>query len=359
MTRKKAVSLLITVLILGAAFVPLPDVYADTADGSQSSFEYKNYADQDAYKSALDIRMHRVYSSIGGAIDDAATIPIPGLVSTHTKTGGQENESSQFVPQGICQAEKYILITAYHSKKKQNSVIYVVDTENNSLVSTLTLPNKYHLGGIAFDGNNIWITGATSDKYKGDPFVQYIRFEDFAGMIEEADREVRQNEISDPMFIKNKPSFLECDNGILWVGTYIGRESSKKGFMNGYKITEKEDGPELNTFMYSVISGIDSSVQGVDIKDGNLYVSSSYGGSIGAVKSSFITRYNFTDGKNGDRDINISKKEVKRVEVPKMNEEILVTDSGIIINFEAAADCWKSVVIATDRLLAVGNSLWR
>jgi len=346
-------------LILAAAFVPLQDVYADTADGSQSSFEYKNFGDQEAYKSALSSKMHRVYSVISGAIDDAATIPIPGLVSTSTRSGGEENESSSFVPQGICQAEKYILITAYHSKKKQNSVVYVVDAEGRSLVSTLTLPNKYHLGGIAFDGKNIWLTGDTSDKYTGEPFVQYISYEDFARMIEEPVYEVGTDEISGPVYIKNKPSFLECDNGILWVGTYIGRESTNKGFMNGYKITEKEDGPELNTFMYSVISGIDSSVQGVDIKDGNLYVSSSYGGSIGSVRSSFVTRYNFTDGKNGDRDINISKKEVKRVEVPKMNEEILVTDSGIIINFEAAADCWKSVVIATDRLLAVGNSLWR
>ena len=42
-----------------------------------------------------------------------------------------------------------------------------------------------------------------------------------------------------------------------------------------------------------------------------------------------------------------------------MNEEILVTDSRIIMNFESAAECWKSVVIATDRLLAVGDSLWR
>ena len=42
-----------------------------------------------------------------------------------------------------------------------------------------------------------------------------------------------------------------------------------------------------------------------------------------------------------------------------MNEEILVTDSGIIMNFEAAAECWKTVVIATDRLLAVRDSIWR
>lgn len=346
-------------LILGAALLPLPHAYAETAAGSQSSFEYKNYADQDEYKSALDSTMHRVYSNIGGAIDDKATIPIPGLVSTYTKSGGDENTSSSFVPQGICQAGKYILITAYHSKKKQNSVIYVVDTVAKKLVSTLTLPNRYHLGGIAFDGKNIWLTGDTSDKYEGEPFVQYIRYESFSDMISEADHEVIRSEISDPVYIKNKPSFLECDNGILWVGTYAGKGSSKKGFMNGYTIRESEKGPELNTFMYSVITGIDSSAQGVDIRGGDLYVSSSYAGAIGAVSSSFVTKYNFSDAKKGDRDINISNKELKRVEVPKMNEEILVTDSGVIMNFEAAADCWKSVVIATDRLLAVSLSPWR
>ena len=359
MTSRKRLSLLIMVLILGAAFVPLSDTYAETEDESQSSFEYKNFKDQDEYKSALDLKMHRVYSDISGAIDDSSTFPIPGLVSTYTKRGGKGDTSTSFVPQGICQADKYILITAYHSKKKQNSVIYVVNTEKKSLLSTLTVPNTYHLGGIAFDGNNIWLTGDTSDKYEGEPFVQYIRYEDFAHMIASPAYEVSKNEISAPVYIKNKPSFLECDNGILWVGTYIGRESTKKGFMNGYKINETDNGPVLNTFMYSVISGIDSSAQGVDIKDGNLYVSSSYGGAIGAISSSFVTRYNFADGKNGDRDINISKKELKRVEVPKMNEELLVTDTGIIMNFEAAADCWKTVVIATDRLLAVRDSLWR
>ena len=345
--------------VLGAVLFPFTPAYAETADGAQSSFEYKNYEDQSKYKQDLSRKMYRVYSAIGGAIDDAATIPIPGLVSTYTMTDGRGYSSPSFVPQGICQADKYMLITAYHSKKKQRSVIYAVDTETGSLVSTLTVPNTYHLGGIAFDGSNIWLTGDTSDKYEGEPFVQYIRYEDFIRMTDEPAYEVGADEISAPVYIKNKPSFLECDNGILWVGTYMGRESSKKGFMNGYRITQKEDRPVLNTFMYSVVSGIDSSAQGVDIKGSDLYVSSSYAGAIGAVSSSFITRYSFADAKNGDRDVNISKKEQKRIEVPKMNEEILVTDDGIIVNFEAAADCWKTVVIATDRLLAVSGSLWR
>lgn len=345
--------------IFCAVLVPFEDAYAEAAGEKQSSFEYKQYKDQAQYKNALDQRMHRVCSAIGDAIDDAGTIPIPGLISTYTKTEGKVSESSNFVPQGVCLADRYILVTAYHAKKQQRSVIYAVDKENKSLVSTLTVPNKYHLGGIAFDGSNIWLTGDTSDKYEGEPFVQYIRYEDFSRMINEPVYEIGKDEISAPVYIKNKPSFLECDNGILWVGTYIGRESSKKGIINGYKINKKENGPELNTFMYSVITGIDSSAQGIDIKNNYLYVSSSYAGAIGSVRSSFVTKYNIKEIKNGNGDINVSGKELKRVEVPKMNEEIIVANGRILINFEAAADCWISTVIATDRLLSVNDSIWR
>ena len=339
--------------------MPVEDAYAEAAGEKQSSFEYKQYKDQNQYKNALEQRMHRVWSAIGDAIDDAGTIPIPGLINTYTKTEGKISESSNFVPQGVCLADRYILVTAYHAKKQQRSVIYAVDKENKSLVSTLTVPNKYHLGGIAFDGSNIWLTGDTSDKYEGEPFVQYIRYEDFSRMINEPVYEIGKDEISAPVYIKNKPSFLECDNGILWVGTYIGRESSKKGIINGYKINKKENGPELNTFMYSVITGIDSSAQGIDIKNNYLYVSSSYAGGIGSVRSSFVTKYNIKEIKNGNGDINVSGKELKRVEVPKMNEEIIVANGRILINFEAAADCWISTVIATDRLLSVNDSIWR
>ena len=63
--------------------------------------------------------------------------------------------------------------------------------------------------------------------------------------------------------------------------------------------------------------------------------------------------------KKGNTDINVSGKELKRIEVPKMNEELIVTDGTVIINFEAAADCWLTTVISTDRLLAVNDSIWR
>ena len=111
--------------------------------------------------------------------------------------------------------------------------------------------------------------------------------------------------------------------------------------------------------MYSIIAGIDSSAQGADIDGDHLYVSSSYGGANEAVKSSFITTYNIAPAVNGDTDLNVTERELKRVEVPKMNEEIIVTGSEVLMNFEAAADCWKKVVLPTDRILAVKATVWR
>ena len=263
------------------------------------------------------------------------------------------------MPQGICSTGRYWLFTAYDSNKECNSVIYVVDRESNKLISTLTLPNKFHVGGIAFDGNNIWLPGETSDKYKGNPFVQYIQYDDFRNMIKDSIHEVKKSEISEYIYIKNKPSFLEYDNGKLWVGTYIGKKGTKEGYINGYSVIEKDDGRiSLNTTLYSVISGIDSSAQGAAIVGKYMYVSSSYKGSVAGVKSSFVTKYEISPLKNGMNVLYVADREIKRIEVPKMNEELFVEDGEIHINFESAANAYIMPVIETDRILALKKSLW-
>ena len=49
---------------------------------------------------------------------------------------------------------------------------------------------------------------------------------------------------------------------------------------------------------------------------------------------------------------------MKRVEVPKMNEEIIVDGSTVYINFESGASHWKYALINTDRVIALDLSLW-
>lgn len=346
----------LTAAVALLAFLPVCAVYAD--EGPQSSFTYKKYTEPEAYSKVLKRTMYDVYKDFSGKIDDVKTIPIPGLVETCVEVDGNVKTSNNYIPQGLCMANDYMLITAYDARKKLNTVIYAVDTKEEKLVSTLTLPNKYHAGGIAFDGENIWMTGDTSDKYKGKPFVQYMTYETFLAHLEEPVSKVDESELSPLIYIKNKPSFLEYDNGILWVGTYAGRKNTSEGYLNGYEITGEPGNRRLNTIMYSLIAGIDSSAQGADIEDGYLYVSSSYKGTSRYVKSSFITKYDLRSAMKTTGTYYVEGKEVSRVEVPKMNEEIIVDGSTVHINFESGSRYWRRALINTDRILAVDERLW-
>ncbi|MBR3200636.1 MAG: hypothetical protein IKG17_04775 [Mogibacterium sp.] len=345
--------LVVLLLVLTAASVPCIVCFAETG----SSFEYKLYRDQTMYNMALQRKMTDVYNDFSGKTFDDKTMPIPGLVETCIETGGVSSSSNQYIPQGMCRAGDYMLITAYDVKKKHNSVIYAVDINGMSLVSTLTMPNMFHAGGIAFDGENIWMTGETSDKYKGNPFVQYMTYETFLSHIDEPVTEVKESELSQYIYIKNKPSFLECDNGTLWVGTYAGRKKTTDAYMYGYEIIGEPGNRRLNTLMYSIIAGIDTSAQGADIVGDYLYVSSSYN-SASLMKTSYITKYNLRRSDTGTGNYLVEGHEMKRVEVPKMNEELVVDGSTMYINFESGASYWKYVLIRTDRVLALDLSLW-
>ncbi len=352
---KTIVSVVLILCITAAAF-QMP-VYAAEKQ-RQSSFDYKKYPDNEQYRDALYWAMNDVYNTISDNIDDSKTLPIPGLIKTYSASKDKKKASKQFVPQGICRAGRFWLVTAYDAKKKCRSVIYAVDPLMKELVATVVLPNRFHAGGIAFDGENIWITGDTSDKYKGEPFLQYITFEDFRKMIDEPVHLIQKGEISKRVYIKNVPSFLEYDKGTLWVGTYVGRKKTAEAYMYGYKVLSDEAGVRLNTLLITIISGIDSSAQGADIDGNNLYVSSSYQGGNIAIKSSYITRYNITPLKDGIQSLSVAGREVSRVEVPKMNEEILVENGHVYINFESASEAWWTSVIKTDRILSVNKSLW-
>ncbi len=368
MSRKSSIIRVITAALVAVLIAAMAFTATSYAEGKpkQSSFEYKQYGTHELYKKALSWRMGGVFNSISGFMDDSGTLPIPGIVKTYSSLKGKKKGSDQFIPQGICRAGPYWLITAYDAKRKFSSVIYAVDPAGKKIVSTVALPNRFHAGGIAFDGRNIWMTGDTSDKYQGDPFLQYIGFDDFCRMIRKPFYIASKDEVSDPVYIKNKPSFLEYDEqmradgtaeGTLWVGTYIGKSSTTDAYMYGYKVIPGDE-PRLNTIFLSVISGIDSSAQGADIVGNDLYVSSSYNGMSIGVRSSFVTKYDIKPIKDGKQSMSVTSRELTRIEVPKMNEEILIENGRLYINFESASEMWKFSVINTDRILSLKLPLW-
>ena len=61
------------------------------------------------------------------------------------------------MPQSITFAGNYLLISAYDYSKAQESVIYVMNKKTQKYITTIVLPHKGHVGGITFDGTNLWI----------------------------------------------------------------------------------------------------------------------------------------------------------------------------------------------------------
>ncbi|MBE5926394.1 MAG: hypothetical protein E7270_05465 [Lachnospiraceae bacterium] len=102
--------------------------------------------------------------------------PIPGARNTNVLG----SNTATMVPQGICRMDNYILITAYDgiakkdkriytseikkyekenlymNRGKRNSVIYIL-TVDGKYITTLVYDKACHMGGITYDGANVWI----------------------------------------------------------------------------------------------------------------------------------------------------------------------------------------------------------
>lgn len=96
---------------------------------------------------------------------DSGTYVIPGLESARTLL---DNGAKRFsvctgmTPQGIAVSGQYLFISAYCQSKNHNSVIFVLDKETHDFVKEVVLPNKAHVGSLAYDArnDNLWVCGS-------------------------------------------------------------------------------------------------------------------------------------------------------------------------------------------------------
>lgn len=82
------------------------------------------------------------------SVNYAKSIVLPGMTNTNVLEFG----SKTMVPQGMTFAGSYLLVSAYDSKRIDNSVVYVMSRSSKKLLTTVVLPNKTHAGGLAYDG---------------------------------------------------------------------------------------------------------------------------------------------------------------------------------------------------------------
>ncbi len=273
-------------------------------------------------------------------------ISIPGMPAT--KESDLKNnyilEASQCM-QGLCFTPDYILMTAYAESEVLPGSLMVFERETGEFLVNLKMKENSHLGGIAFDGENIWVC------HSENRTLERISYSLICKIAESGARYcVDVSGMSKEYEVKNIPSCITCYGGRIWVATH---SLMFGGEMISYRFDEEEK--ELVSFgQYE----IPKRVQGVAFdKDGRIYFSTSYG----RKNSSYLKVYNslLTLAE-------VPAKPTVEVEMPPCSEEIVFADDSLYILFESASEKYfegtdgngKSLS-PLDTLLEIGiASLW-
>ena len=259
--------------------------------------------------------------------------PIPGLSVTNILG----DICNTMVPQGICTFENYVLITAYDSQKIYNSVIYVL--ENHKIITTLIYDKKVHMGGICYDGSQIWIAEGGGSAH-GDE-ISYITKDNLFSTINTA-VELKAKSITlqgiNPLRAEKLTytSFCSFYDNLLWIGSFNEKDT---GQIYGYAIINTNNTLSLKPVCYIEAP---AKAQGICFyeKEFTKYicVSTSYG----RRHNSVFKLYSLPDYYNPMGIYNnvkhIHKGLIyKTLTLPSMSEQINIYNNSIYCIFESGA----------------------
>lgn len=230
--------------------------------------------------------------------------------------------STNMVPQSIIFAGDYILESAYDLGKKTESVLFVFDKSTKKYITTVVMPHKGHIGGMAYDGENIWL--AYSKK------LQCLKYSiiDTAAKSKKPYYEVFDftTEISTGATV----SYVAYAKKKLWAGTYC--ETASK-YMNGYTITSKKKTPKLKKITQIMMP---DRTQGVAFYSDKLIISRSCQTKAG--RRGFLSQLDTYKIKlNLKKSKNKLGKKVNTAKMPPMNEGIAVSGGYTYVTFESVA----------------------
>lgn len=263
----------------------------------------------------------------------AKSIVLPGMTNTNVLEFG----SKTMVPQGMTFAGSYLLVSAYDSKRIDNSVVYVMSRSSKKLLTTVVLPNKTHAGGLAYDGRNLWICQST-----------YLRSISFAQIKKAAVAKKKYLEINaygTKNALGQQAAAVTYYKGLLWVASY---SESNSGYLGSYRIADKTGKPVLT------VCGrikLPNRVQGLTFtSNGRLILSRSCQTNStkrGYLHQMDVYKPNLKKARAGK--ITLGKRN-KVINMPSMNEEIAVSGKYLYVNFESVQ--FTSATKRVDRICA-------
>lgn len=250
--------------------------------------------------------------------DFCEDVNIPGMPST-------QNDSilNSFIfsesqcPQGLCITEEFYLMTSYSQEEDRMGELLVFDRYTGEILVTLGMDEQSHLGGIAYDGKNVWICNSknrTLERISYD-FIQLMARKNKGKVID-------ARSMVDAFSVDNVPSCITYNHGRLWVATHTIVMNSK---MIAYYYDAKSNSLKaLNEY------AIPSQVQGITFSEnGEVILSTSYG----RTRSSYLKIYRST--------VELSAKPNRpfvQIEMPPGSEEVDYANEQIFCVFESAGN---------------------
>lgn len=245
-------------------------------------------------------------------------IKIPGMPDTKYDDFWQKYIfSNAQCPQGMCFTDDFVFITCYSFEDECLGEFMVFDIETGEYLITLGMDEDSHLGGIAFDGENVWVCNSSNKT------IERISYDFIHLMAKENKGEVIDaTNLVDVYKVKNIPSCITYHNGRIWIATHHKwRTSSMVAY---YYNKGKDELVPLSTYT------IPTQVQGVAFSEtGEIYLSSSYG----RRNSSYIRKYDSVIAMT----TKVNEPSVV-IEMPPGSEEIDIYNDGLYVIFESAAE---------------------
>lgn len=310
----------------------IPRSVVSFAEASSTSMDYR-------YDNGFQKTLQK-YGLFRNVYEEKYSTPIPGLVSTDVLG----NVSNQMVPQGICIAGEYMLVSAYdnielYAQKTRksdyevnHSVLYVLSNENPAqrrLLTTIVLPDINHVGGVAFDGENVWIAKSTTKK------CSVISYETIQAAVKSGMTSYQLKEYEASVDCGAVASFITFHDNLLWVGTYSNYISGK-GTLRSYEII-KGEALELKEKEELLIPGFANGVAFME-KDGSDYMAVST--SRGRYFDSSIYLYRVVEEEKTGKNLYYC---YDSYEFPPMAEELICDGENTYMLFESSATCYSTI----------------
>ena len=225
-----------------------------------------------------------------------------------------------FIPQGLCVTEEHVLITVYVDLPDYLGALMIFNKESGEYLLSLALDSNSHLGGIAYDGESIWICNSNDNTIERLDY-DVLRF--MTSFHSGATIDIRN--MLEVYSVKCIPSGITFYDGTLWIVTHkVWRDSH----MLEYKYNSLED-----KLVLCERYPIPSQVQGVTFDEkGQVYFSVSYG----RRNSSYIKVYEsletLMDNSNNCNKI---------IEMPPCSEQLWYEEGKLYVLFESASEKYR------------------